>query len=138
MLLLLALLVTAASALFAAVARDARAAGRVAVGASLASSAALAAAAWPAVVAGERWFGSNWMLDRFAAMMVALVLLVWMSSAAASTRYIGAEHAAGILSLRKVRLYYALLPAFVAAMLALHALSTAKKPIKKRSRVVGW
>jgi len=117
MLLLLALLVTVASALFAAAARDARAAGRVAVGASLASSAALAAAAWPAVVVGERWFGSNWMLDRFAAMMVALVLLVWISSAAASTRYIGAEHASGILSLRKVRLYYALLPAFVAAML---------------------
>lgn len=117
MLLLLALFVTAASALFGAAARDARTAGRVAVGASLAGSAALAAAAWPAVVAGERWFGSNWMLDRFAAMMVALVLLVWISSAAASTRYIGTEHASGILSLRKVRLYYALLPAFVAAML---------------------
>jgi hydrogenase-4 component F len=117
MLLLLPLLIPFASAFHAAVARDARLAGRAAVAASLASSAVFGPLAWSAFVSGERWFGRYWMLDRFAAMMVALVLIVWISAAASSTRYIGAEHAAGILSMRKVRLYYALMSAFVMAML---------------------
>jgi len=115
--LLLLLLVPAAAAVLAAAAPDARSAGRGAVAASLAGAAALAAAAWPVVAAGERWFGGHWMLDRFTVTMAGLVVMVWVSAAAASTRYVGAEHDAGILPLRKVRLYYVLMPVFVAAML---------------------
>ena len=58
------------------------------------------------------------MVDRFAALMiVVLIQVIWMSVAVSSTRYIGEEYRAGLLSVFKVRGYYALLPTFVLAML---------------------
>ena len=117
MLFVLSMLVALLASLFAIASRDVRMTGRAAVAASLAASALLGGLAWSAYASGELWIGRHWMLDRFAVMMVALVLLVWVSASVASTRYIGTEYAAGILSLRKVRIYYALMPVFVVAMI---------------------
>ncbi len=60
--------------------------------------------------------GGAWMVDRFAGMMLLLIAVVYLGAAVSSTRYIGAEHAAGILTSRRVKQYYALLPLFVLAM----------------------
>ena len=57
------------------------------------------------------------MIDRFAALMIVLIQIVWTGAAFASLRYIGEEHAAGLLSMRKARIYYGLLPLFALAMI---------------------
>ncbi len=49
--------------------------------------------------------------------MAALVCLVWLAAALSSVRYIGLEHAQGLLSTTKIRIYFGLLPLFVLAML---------------------
>ena len=117
MLLLASFLVPVLASLFAAIARDTRALGRSAVAASLLATAGLGSVAVLVFARGPVWIGDFWMIDRFAAMMIALIQVVWMAASLASLRYIGAEHAAGILSTLKVRIYYGLLPLFVLAML---------------------
>jgi hydrogenase-4 component F len=117
MLLFASLLVPVLASLFAAIARDVRALGRSAVAASLLATAGLGTVAALVFGRGPMWIGEYLMIDRFAAMMIVLIQVVWLSASLASLRYIGMEHAAGILSTRKVRIYYGLLPLFVLAML---------------------
>jgi hydrogenase-4 component F len=117
MLLFASLLVPLAASLASLAARDARAAGRWAVWASGAGAALFAAVVAPVFARGPLRVGEFWMVDRFAALMIGLIQVVWVGAAVASTRYIGEEHRAGLLSMFKVRGYYALLPAFVLAML---------------------
>jgi hydrogenase-4 component F len=117
MLLIASFLVPVLAALVAANARDLRTAARSAVAASLVTAVGLGTVAGLVFARGPLVVGSFWMVDRFAAMMLVLIQVVWVAASLASVRYIGAEHEAGILSMRKVRLYYGLLPLFVLAML---------------------
>jgi hydrogenase-4 component F len=117
MLLFASFLVPVLASLFAAIARDTRALARSAVAASLLATAGLGTVSVLVFARGPVWMGDYWMIDRFSAMMIVLIQVVWMAASLASLRYIGAEHAAGILSTRKVRTYYGLLPLFVLAML---------------------
>jgi hydrogenase-4 component F len=117
MLLFASLLVPLVAALGALAARDARSAGRRAVLASGVGVVGFGAVVASVFARGPLWLGEYWMVDRFGALMIALVVVVWTSVAAASTRYIGEEHRAGLVSMFKVRGYYALLPVFVLAML---------------------
>jgi len=117
MLLFASLFVPVLAALFAATSQDARALGRSAVAASVLAMAGFGSLAVIAFTRGPVWVGELWMIDRFAALMIVLVSAVWIGAALSSVRYIGEEHAAGILSSRKVRIYYGLLPLFALAML---------------------
>jgi hydrogenase-4 component F len=117
MLLLVSLLVPLVAAVASLAAPDARTAGRWAVAASIAGAVGLGAAAASVFAGGPLWVGGFLMVDRFGAFMIGLIVVVWIGAAAASTRYLGEEHRAGLVSLFKVRGYYALLPVFVLAML---------------------
>jgi hydrogenase-4 component F len=117
MLLLASLIVPLVASLVALASPDARAAGRRALGAAGLGAVGIGAVAVQVFSGGPLWVGTLWMVDRFAALMAGLVAVVWLAATAASLRYIGEEHHAGLLSLFKVRGYYALLPAFVLAML---------------------
>jgi hydrogenase-4 component F len=117
MLLFASLIVPLLASAAALAAPDARSIGRSAVASSLLATAGLGTVAVLVFVHGPWWIGELWMVDRFAALMMMLVQCIWIGAAVASTRYIGEEHRAGVLSLYKVRGYYALLPAFVLAML---------------------
>ena len=110
---LLVLILGAAHALNAA---DVRATGRGALVTSLGGAAGLAVTAIVAFARGPVGSGGAWVVDRFAGMMLLLIAAVYAGAAASSLRYIGAEHAAGILPARRVKQYYALLPLFVLAM----------------------
>jgi hydrogenase-4 component F len=115
-LLFASLLVPLTASLAALALRDVRAIGRAAVAASLVATAGFGALAVLVFTHGPS-VGDHWMVDRFAALMTMLIQVIWVGASVASTRYIGEEYRAGVLSLRKVRGYYALLPAFVLAML---------------------
>jgi len=117
MLLFASLLVPIAASIAALAARDVRTLGRWAVAASGIGAVGFGTVAVLVFARGPLWVGDLWMVDRFAALMIALVQVIWVCAAAASTRYIGEEHRVGLLSLYKVRGYYALLPLFVLAML---------------------
>ncbi|HEY3384386.1 MAG TPA: proton-conducting transporter membrane subunit [Vicinamibacterales bacterium] len=117
MLLFGVLLVPLVAAVQALLARDGRSASRGAVIAAVVATLGAGALAGLVFLSGELWFGGYGMLDRFSALMVVLIQIVWLGAALSSVRYIGIEEASGILSVRKVRLYYALLPVFVLAML---------------------
>ena len=104
------------ASLFAAVAKDVRALGRSAVAASLAAAAGFGTVAGLVFARGPLWVGDGWMVDRFSALMIVLIQIVWTAAAVVSTRYVGREHDAGVLSTRKVRIYYGLLPLFVLSM----------------------
>jgi hydrogenase-4 component F len=117
MLLVASFLVPVLASLVAATARDARTLARSAVAASLLAAAGFGTVAGLVFARGPLFFGTLWTVDRFAAMMLVLILVVWVAASLSSVRYIGTEHEAGILSLRKVRLYYGLLPLFALAML---------------------
>jgi hydrogenase-4 component F len=117
MLLFASFLVPVLASLVAAMARDVRTLARSAVAASLLAAAGLGTVAGLVFARGPLFVGGFWMVDRLAAMMLVLIQVVWVAASLASVRYIGAEHEAGILSMRKVRLYYGLLPLFVLAML---------------------
>jgi hydrogenase-4 component F len=116
MLLYASFLAPLLTALFAVVAKDVRALGRSAVVGSLVAATGLGTVAVLVFARGPAWVGGGWMVDRFAALMLVLIQIVWVGAAFASVRYIGAEHAAGLLSTRKVRIYYGLLPLFALAM----------------------
>ena len=62
------------------------------------------------------WTNGFWVVDRFGALMLTLVAIVYVGASVASLRYIGQEHDQGIISARVGRMYYALLPVFVLAM----------------------
>ena len=117
MLLVASFLVPVLASVVAATARDARTLARSAVVASLVAAAGFGTVAGLVFAQGPLFVGSLWTVDRFAAMMLVLIQVVWVAASLSSVRYIGTEYAAGILSLRKVRLYYALLPLFALAML---------------------
>ncbi len=117
MLLFVFLIVPLAASLASLAARDTRSLGRWAVVASALSAAGAAALAGQVFAGGPVWVGGYWMIDRLAALMIGLIHVVWIGAAVASTRYIGEEHRVGLLAFYKVRAYYALLPAFVLAML---------------------
>lgn len=117
MLLFASLLVPLLAALAALMARDLRTIERSAVAAAAVTTAGIGTVAALVFARGPMWVGDLWMVDRLAALMAVLIQVVWLGASAASVRYIGQEHAAGILSLRKVRVYYALLPVFALAML---------------------
>src|SRR5450759_1452005 len=117
MLLLASLLVPLLASLVAVAVRDVRALGRSAVAASAVATLGLGAVAGSVFARGPMWVGDYWMVDRFTALMIVLIQVVWMGASLASVRYIGLEHEAGILSTRKVRIYYGLLPLFMLAML---------------------
>jgi hydrogenase-4 component F len=117
MLLYASFLVPVVAALFAAVARDVRVLGRSAAAASLTATAGMGAVVVLVFARGPMWVGGSWMIDRFAALMIVLIQIVWTGAAFASLRYIGEEHAAGLLSMRKARIYYGLLPLFALAMI---------------------
>ena len=117
MLLAALFLIPLAAALSGAAAGDVRRAGPPAVAAAAASlvvSLALGAAVF---AGGPVRLGDLWMVDRFSALMAALVCLVWLAAALSSVRYIGLEYAQGLLSTTKIRIYFGLLPLFVLAML---------------------
>lgn len=117
MLLLASLLVPLLASLVAVAVRDVRALGRSAVAASAVATLGLGAVAGSVFARGPLWVGDYWMVDRFTALMIVLIQVVWVGASLASVRYIGLEHEAGILSTRKVRIYYGLLPLFMLAML---------------------
>lgn len=62
------------------------------------------------------WTNGFWVVDRFSAMMLGLIALVYLGASVSSVRYIGQEHDQGTLTVRAGRLYYALLPLFVVSM----------------------
>jgi hydrogenase-4 component F len=117
MLLYASFLVPVVAALLAAVAPDVRALGRSAAAASVAATVGMGAVVVLVFARGPMWVGNSWMIDRFAALMIVLIQIVWTGAAFASLRYIGEEHAAGLLSIRKARIYYGLLPLFALAMI---------------------
>ena len=111
------LLVLILGAAHALAAPDVRAVARGALASAAATSVGLAAVVMVAFIRGPVQAGGGaWMVDRFAGMMLLLIAVVYLGAAVSSTRYIGAEHAAGILTSRRVKQYYALLPLFVLAM----------------------
>ncbi|RPJ73371.1 MAG: hydrogenase 4 subunit F, partial [Acidobacteria bacterium] len=111
---LLVLILGAAHALAAA---DLRAVARGALASAVATFVGLTALVMLAFIRGPvQPGGGAWMVDRFAGMMLLLIAVVYLGAAVSSTRYIGSEHAAGILTGRRVKQYYALLPLFVLAM----------------------
>ena len=116
MLLFVPLLVLLIGAGHALAAPDVRAVGRGAITAALAAAAGLALLAVLTFVYGPMQPGQAWTVDRFGALMLVLIQVVYLGAVASSVRYVEAEHAAGILPLRRVRQYYALLPMFVLAM----------------------
>jgi hydrogenase-4 component F len=117
MLLYASFLVAVLASLFAATARQVRAIGRSAAVASLLATACLGTLAVVVFDQGPVWIGDRWMVDRFAALMIVLIQIVWTGAAFASMRYIGEEHRAGQLSDLKVRIYYGMLPLFALAMI---------------------
>jgi hydrogenase-4 component F len=116
MLLFASFLVPVLASVFAVVAKDVRALGRSAVAASLAAAAGFGTVAGIVFARGPLRFGEGWMVDRFAALMIVLIQIVWTAAAIVSTRYVGREHDTGVLSTRKVRIYHGLLPLFVLSM----------------------
>jgi len=117
MLLLVTLVAPVLAAAHAAASRNLRQLSRSAIGAALATAASVSALVWTAFTRAHTPSSPAWPLDRFGACILALVALVYVGAAASSARYILAEHAAGIVSARKVQLYYVLLPLFILAMI---------------------
>ena len=116
MLLFVSLIVLLLGAAHALTARDVRAAERGALATSVATGLGLCLLALLAFARGTFHPGGAWTVDRLAGLMLLLVAIVYAGAAVSSLRYIGAEHAAGLLSERRLKQYYALLPVFVLAM----------------------
>jgi hydrogenase-4 component F len=117
MLLGVLLFIPLLASLAGVLAHDVRRAGvpaAVVATASLGVSLALAATVF---AGGPVYVGDSWMIDRFSALMTVLIHVVWLAATLSSLRYIGQEHAEGILSTTKVRIYFGLLPLFVLAMI---------------------
>lgn len=117
MLLGVLLFIPLLASLAGALAHDVRRAGLTAGAAAAVSLAVSLALGATVSTRGPIFVGDFWMVDRFSALMVVLIHVVWLSATLSSVRYIGREHAEGILSTTKVRLYFGLLPVFVLAML---------------------
>ncbi|MBP7568596.1 MAG: hydrogenase 4 subunit F [Acidobacteria bacterium] len=118
MALLGSFIVLLAAAAHAVAARDVRAALRGGVVAAVVAAAGLGGLAVSVFARGTARPSPAWTIDRFGALMLLLVAAVYLGTALSSRRYIGAEHEAGILSSGRVRLYCALIPLFVMAMVA--------------------
>jgi hydrogenase-4 component F len=116
MVLFVSLLVLLAAAAHALAAPDVRAALRGSVAGALAAAAGLVGLAVQVFARGTVLPGAAWAIDRFGALMLLLIAVVYLGTVLSSRRYVEAEHEAGILSGRKVRLYFALMPLFVLAM----------------------
>ena len=116
MVLFVSLLVLLVAAGHAVAAPDVRAALRGSVAAALAAGAGLVGLAACVFARGTVLPGAVWSVDRFGALMMLLIVTVYLGTVLGSRRYVTAEHEAGILSGRKVRLYFALMPLFVLAM----------------------
>jgi hydrogenase-4 component F len=67
--------------------------------------------------AGNAWFGSVFLVDKFSALMASLVAFVYLAASVVSYRYIGHEHAEKILNLSELKLYFALFHIFALCML---------------------
>jgi hypothetical protein len=74
--LIIALLVPLVASLYALVAPDVRAAGRLGARASAAAAIGLGAVAWRAFARGPQFIGDVWMVDRFGALLVILIQVV--------------------------------------------------------------
>ena len=74
--------------------------------------------AWPVFSGGSaRTFnGDLFVLDRFAALILLLVMAVYAGSVVASWCYVRRERANGVITVRQERLYYGLLHLFVLTM----------------------
>jgi hydrogenase-4 component F len=62
------------------------------------------------------WSNQLLLVDRFSALMAALVAFVYVAATMVSARYIGHEHHEGIVTANDVRLYFSLLHLFVLSM----------------------
>jgi len=62
------------------------------------------------------WFDQLILIDRFSALMVSLVALVYVMATLVSVRYMGHEHHEGIVTANDVRLYFSLLHLFALTM----------------------
>ncbi len=73
--------------------------------------------AWPGF-SNSFTFGPSgvWYLDGLAALTMLLIAFISFSAAVVGHRYLGREHQEGIVSLSDLRLYYAMVPLFVASM----------------------
>ncbi len=89
-----------------------------ALAASLIGGAMVLAMSLPALFAqSAEWANDWWLMDRFSALIVSLIALVYVSASLVSFRYIEYEYREGALSLAQVKLYYSLLPVFVLSMI---------------------
>lgn len=65
----------------------------------------------------DSWAGQWLLVDKFSALMAALVAFVYFMATTVSYRYIGQEHEEKIISTNDVRLYFSLLHLFALSML---------------------
>lgn len=67
--------------------------------------------------ASVSWSSQLLLVDRFSALIAALVAVVYMAATLVSVRYIGHEHHEGIITANDVRLYFSLLHLFALTMI---------------------
>ncbi|MEI7451675.1 MAG: proton-conducting transporter membrane subunit [Candidatus Falkowbacteria bacterium] len=73
---------------------------------------------WPYLSGAQRVFdGGWWLIDSFSALMLLLVSFLYLAAALVSNRYLKHEHEEGIISDKKVKLYFSLLHLFALSML---------------------
>jgi len=73
---------------------------------------------WPYLSGAQKIFnGGWWFIDSFSALMLLLVSILYLATSLVSSRYIGHEHQEGIISDKRMRLYFSLLHLFALSML---------------------
>ncbi len=74
--------------------------------------------AFPVLFSGAQLWDKFWLLNEFSAFLAFLVAFIYCSATFVSYRYIEHEYQENLISFDQVRLYYALLPLFILAMLS--------------------
>ncbi|MEI7511171.1 MAG: proton-conducting transporter membrane subunit [Candidatus Peregrinibacteria bacterium] len=88
------------------------------IGAGVLTLVFTAVLAVPVLLSQQNLWDGFWFLNEFSAFLALLIAFIYCSATLVSYQYIGHEYHENLISFSQVRLYYALLPLFILAMLA--------------------